>query len=47
MGLIFSTHTNKKELIIKYKEVLKLTKKRKIENKNTGHKSKEIVYRKI
>lgn len=45
MGLIFSTHTNKKGLIIKYKEVLKLRKK--IENKNTGHKSKEIVYRKI
>lgn len=47
MGLIFSTHTKEKGLIIKYKEVLKLREKIKIENKKTGHKSKEIVYRKI
>lgn len=46
MGLILSTHTKEKGLIIKYKEVLKLREKRKTENKKQ-HKSEEIVYRKI
>ena len=41
MGLIFSTHTKEKGLIIKYKEVLKLREKRKIENKKLNIKVKK------
>lgn len=43
MGLIFSTHTKEKGLIIKYKEVLKLREKIKIENKLSIKVKKQFI----
>lgn len=46
MGLILSTHTKEKGIIIKYKEVLRLREKRKIENKKLSIKVKKYFIEK-